>query len=381
MTALHSALAAPRPHLFPLTPPAIPRIDLVLAGARGRVASALRRQLAGRRHALQAQAGVDLRLLAAFDRRGLAFDLQGLDATGADADFRGRRDGDLDDLLAHLCRPGAAATLLVDCTASDEIADLYPRLLAAGVGVVGANKRANARSHAHWEGLQRDARATGAPYRYETTVGAAIPLLGPLRDLRLRGERVLSLEGVLSGSLSFVLHRVQDGAALSDAVAEAAALGYTEPDPLEDLRAADLARKLLVLARESGFALEWADLRIEPLVDPDTASKIGLPAALRAQDATWRERVRAASACGDRWVVLAGVDAGGGWIGPRRVPPDSPFARLPAGQNLVRIRTDLQDAAPLLLGGPGAGPEVTAAGLLSDIVSAARELARGRYRD
>jgi homoserine dehydrogenase len=359
----------------------VPRVDLVLAGARGRVASALRRQLARRRGALLAQAGVDLRLLAAFDRRGFAFDLQGLDAVATDADFAARGDGDLEGLLAHLCRPGGASTLLVDCTASDEIADLYPRLLAAGIGVVGANKRANARSHAHWERLQRDARAHGAPYRYETTVGAAIPLLGPLRDLRLRGERVLSLEGVLSGSLSFVLHRVQAGADLSDAVAEAVSLGYTEPDPLEDLRASDLARKLLVLARESGFALEWSDLRIEPLVDPEAAASLGLTAALRAEDARWRERARVAAARGERWVVLAGVDAGGGWIGPRRVPADSPFAALPAGQNMVRIRTDLQDAAPLLLGGPGAGPEVTAAGLLSDIVAAARDIAGARGRD
>jgi homoserine dehydrogenase len=380
MPALLSAHPAPLSAPLPFAPAAVPRVDLVLAGARGRVASALRRQLARRRAALLAQAGLDLRLLAAFDRHGFAFDLQGLHAAAADEDFDERSDGDLEGLVANLCQPDRGATLLVDCTASDEIADLYPRLLAAGVGVVGANKRANARSHAHWEALQRDARAHRAPYRYETTVGAAIPLLGPLRDLRLRGERVLSLEGVLSGSLSFVLHRVQAGADLSDAVAEAVALGYTEPDPLDDLRAVDLARKLLVLARESGFALEWSDLRVEPLVDPAAAGRLGLAAALRGEDVRWRERARAAAACGERWVVLAGVDAGGGWIGPRRVPADSPFASLPAGQNLVRIRTDLQDAAPLLLGGPGAGPEVTAAGLLSDIVAAARELAGTRDR-
>ena len=350
------------------------RIDVVIAGPRGQVGSALCRQLARQQAALVASTRLDLRLLAAFDRHGLAFSLDGLDPRERTG-FEQRQPGDVDTLLDHLCRPRAEPALLVDCTASDEVADWYPRLLAAGVGVVGANKRANSRDLASWCRLQDCARLREAPYRYETTVGAAIPLLGPLRDLRLRGEGVLSLQGLLSGSLSHVLHRVHQGCAFSAAVAEAQALGYTEPDPLEDLRAIDLARKLLVLARECGFALEPSDIQVDPLVDPGDVQAFGLAAALRAEDARWRERVAAATQAGERWVVLAEVDAAGGRIAPQRVPATSPFAGLPPGQNLVRIHTTLQDAAPLVLGGPGAGPEVTAAGLLSDIVGAARELA------
>jgi aspartokinase/homoserine dehydrogenase 1 len=350
------------------------RVDLVLAGPRGKVGVALWRQLARQQAALRDSAGLDLRLLACFDRHGLAHALDGLPAPAL-ACFQPRRPHDVDVLLEHLCGPRIDAALLVDCTASDEVADWYPRLLCAGIGVVGANKRANARDLASWRQLQDCAHRHAVPYRYETTVGAAIPLLGPLRDLRLRGEGVLSLEGLLSGSLSHVLHRVHAGCAFSEAVAEARALGFTEPDPLDDLQAVDLSRKLLVLARECGFALEPGDLQVEPLVDPGIVRRDGLESALRAEDARWRERVAQAEQAGERWVVLAGADARGGSIAARRAPLASPFATLPAGQNLVCIRTTLQDAAPLLLGGPGAGPEVTAAGLLSDVLAAAGELA------
>jgi aspartokinase/homoserine dehydrogenase 1 len=356
----------------------IARVDVVVAGARGQVGRALCRQLARQAAALRDQGGVGLRLVAAFDRHGLARCPTGLDDL-AGTTYGAREAGDVEALLHEATRTDARPLLFVDCTASDAIADLYPALLSSGIGVVAANKRANARSLASWHALQEAARRGGAPYRYETTVGAAIPVLGPLRDLRLRGERVLALEGVLSGSLAHVLSRVHAGLAFSAAVAEARALGYTETDPLDDLCAVDLARKALVLARECGFALEPAAVRVQPLVDPAAAATGGLAAALDAQDAGWRERVHGARPGGERWVVLVRIGPDGADIGARCVPPDSPFAALPPGQNLLRVRTALQDASPLVLGGPGAGPEVTAAGVLSDIVAAARDIARRGY--
>ena len=359
----------------PSTGAATRRIDLVIAGARGQVGTSLRRQLGRRQEWLRRHEGIDLRLLVAFDRRALAFDLGGLRADALDADLQPRTDGDGDALLEALCRHGRQATVLVDCTASDAIADWYPRLLGAGVGVVAANKRANARSHAHFLQLQQLARLGGAPYRYETTVGAAIPLLGPIRDLRLRGERIESLQGVLSGSLSHVLHRVHEGVAFSAAVKEARQLGLTEPDPFEDLAARDLARKLLVLGREAGFTLEATDLHVEPLCDPPRPGEDASD-ALHAADAGWRTRVADAQARGERLVMVAEADALGARIGVRALPAGSALARLAPGENLVLVRSEWHSRSPLALGGPGAGADVTAAGLLSDILLAARELAR-----
>jgi aspartokinase/homoserine dehydrogenase 1 len=310
------------------------RIDLVLVGARGQVGSALRRQLGARQDWLRDHAGLDLKLIAAFDRRGLAHDLQGLSLQALQGDLPARREPDVELLLARLLRPGGEPTLLIDCTASDEVADWYPRLLGNGVGIVAANKRANARSLTGYRQLQRLSRQHRAPYRYETTVGAAIPVLGPIRDLRLRGERITSLQGVLSGSLSHVLHRLQEGCAFSVAVAEAAALGLTEPDPLEDLRARDLARKLLVLGREAGFDLEAEAVEVDSLVDEAAAAHGDAASLLAAQDARGRPRATRAPATGARLVMLVEVDAHGARVGVRSLPADSPFAALKPGENL-----------------------------------------------
>jgi aspartokinase/homoserine dehydrogenase 1 len=337
------------------------RVDLVLIGARGQVGSAFRRRLALQQETLKRDLDLDLVLLAGLDRRGFAFDLHGLAPDRIESHLQAREHADLDHLLAHLARPDSTPALLIDCSASEEITDLYPRLLAGGVGIVAANKRANARPLAFYRELQRLSQRHDAPYRYETTAGAAIPLLGPLRDLRQRGERVISIRGVLSGSLSYILARVQDDdLAFSTAVVEAGALGYTEPDPSEDLCLRDVTRKLLGLAREAGIELEVGTIDVEPLQD----------------DGRWPERIAAARSRGERWLVLAEADEHGGRIGLRSLPKDSPFAALRPGQNLVQVSTDLQREVPLSLGGPGAGPEITAAGVFSDVLAAARQLAR-----
>lgn len=332
------------------------RIDLLLVGARGQVGTALRHRLAARQAALRQDHGLDLRLRLAWDRRGVAADPDGLPPERIEEAIAARDDDRLDATLAELLRRREAPTIAIDCTASDAVADRYPDWLGAGIGIVTANKRANARGLAFYRRLQ--ALAHGAPYRYETTVGAAIPLLGPLRDLALRGERVHALTGVLSGSLSFLLDRLHADVPFETALAEAVALGYTEPDPTEDLRADDLRRKLVVLAREAGFALEPEAIDVAPFPTEG-----------------WDERLAAVRATGERWAMLAHIDGDGARIGLERVPADSAFARLVAGENLVRIRTELQDDRPMWLRGPGAGPDITAAGVLSDVIAAARSLA------
>ncbi|SDD15309.1 hypothetical protein [Aquimonas voraii] len=353
------------------TPASSPkRIDLVLIGARGRVGSAFRARLAERSEILRAGLGIDLRLRAAYDRRGLAESEHGLDPIGVDALLAPRSAGDLDRLWARV--GSAAHTVAVDCTASDEVAADYPALLGRGIAIAAANKHAGARPWAFYSTLQERARRT--PWHYETTVGAAIPVLGPLRDLRLRGERVLGIRGLLSGSLSYLLSRLHEGAAFSEAVIEARDLGYTEPDPLEDLGGQDVARKLLILGREAGFPLEPKQIAVEPLTTASAIHGDALQKALRAEDAHWRERITAAKARGERLVVVARVGPAGGRVGVASLPLDDVLASARPRENVLEIRTDLQQQPPLTLRGPGAGAEVTAAGVFSDVLAAAQRL-------
>src|SRR5690606_32439844 len=174
---------------------------------------------------------------------------------------------------------------------------------------------------------------------------------------------VLSIEGVLSGSLSFVLARIEAGSSLSDAVAEAGRLGYTEPDPREDLQALDVQRKLLITAREAGFALDQSQIEVEPLCRVGGPGEAALADAMRSQNEKWRARAAGAKAAGGRLVMVAEADRNGGRIGVRELAATHPLAQLAPGENLLRLRTSLQDAAPLAIRGAGAGVEITAAGV------------------
>ena len=351
------------------------RVDLLLAGPRGQVGTVLRRLLAREAGGIAARSGIELRLRAALDRRGIAQHDDGIDPLAADEAFGSRHPRDWADLLERTAAAGRP-TVFVDCTASEAIAEDYASLLAAGIAVAGANKRAGAGPLARWERLQSLAASGGAPWRYETTVGAALPVLSTLRALRLRGERILAIEGVLSGSLSYILTRLHEGAAFSAAVAEARAKGYTEPDPREDLAARDLARKLVILAREAGVPIEADAVAIEPLVNPAAWSP---DAPDGATDFHWRQRADHAETRNRRLVAVAAWDERGARVEVQAVPRDWPLARVAAGENLLRIRTEFHDALPLTISGPGAGPEVTAAGVLGDILGAARALlARSR---
>ncbi len=350
------------------------RVQLVLAGARGRVASALRAQLAREQASIRQRTGIDLVLAAAFDRRGAIFNAEGLAPLDVARPIAASEAPGLAQLLDRI-HALQGPTLLIDATGSAEWAAEYPHLLRAGIGIATPNKRAHAGCYAQWQTLREAARSGRAPIQYETTVGAALPVISTLHSLSQRGERVIGIEGVLSGSLSFILSRLQQGIALSEAVAEAIQLGYTEPDPLEDLDFIDLRRKLLILTREAGQRLEPEQIRVDSLI-PENVSLAGL---LSGQcDDAWRQRAQSAKADGRRLVVVAEwQQAGQARIGVRAEPLDSPLARLAGGENIVRIRTEYHDAIPICISGPGAGPTVTAAGVLSDVVIASRQLLAG----
>lgn len=349
---------------------ALRRVRLLLAGHTGRVGSKLVQIIAAERSRLAAELHLELHVSAAVNRAVSVWH-------EPEAPWReerlARKDGDWPALVRRFAAaPGPK--LLVDCTTSSEVAALYRECFGAGLGVVTANKIANSGSEVQYRDLQRAALTVRLPYRYETTAGAALPLLAPFADLRASGDALRRVEAVLSGTLSFVFQRMNQGVAFSSAVREARDHGYSEPHPAEDLKALDSARKLVILLREAGVQLEPEQVRVQglspPVLEGETDPERYL-AGLAAFDAQWAERLEVSYRQGTRLVCLAQYDGHGAHIGVTPVSAADAFGHLGPGENLVRAWTRRYQPVPLSIGGPGAGTEVTAGGLLTDILKAA----------
>lgn len=338
------------------------RLSVFIAGATGRVGSALCRQVAAlgvegpnvvgvanSRRTLLSPRGVNAEELAcAGERTEWISALMRLDATR----------------LRYL--------MFVDCTASAEVASLYPTLLERGLGIATANKIASSSPIAQWRRLRAIASSRGLPLLHETTVGAALPLLRSVRDLVATGDEVIELQAVLSGSLSFILGRLHEGVSFSDAVADAIDCGFTEPDPTIDLGGVDVARKLVILLREAGIDADLGDIALEPLVPPRIRfdDRDSFVRQVRPFDGEWRPRVDWARGEGRRLVFTASFANGIPRVGLSELAVGDVLANLRPGENALVLRTRRYDSVPLTIAGPGAGPEVTAAGLLAEILSA-----------
>ena len=340
----------------------------------GNVGATLLDQLLGARAGLLERANLDLRLRAIASRGR-----QLLDPRGIEGDWRERfkpasDPADLDRFTAHLLDSHLPHVVIVDCSASPEVADRYPQWLAAGIHVVTPNKQAGAGPLARYGAIREAAAASGARFRYEATVGAGLPVISTLRDLLDTGDAVASIEGIFSGTLAWLFNRYDGSVPLSRLVAEARALGYTEPDPRDDLSGTDVARKLVILAREAGRALSLEDVAVESLV-PASLRQGGVEdfmARLQEVDAAFDMRLAQAKAEGRVLRYVARLDAEGrASVGLVELPKEHAFANLRLTDNIVQFTTRRYCENPLIVQGPGAGPEVTAAGVFADLLRVA----------
>ena len=262
--------------------------------------------------------------------------------------------------------------VIVDCTASAAIARHYPEWLAAGIHIVTPNKQAGSADLAFYRTLGDARRLGGAHYLYEATVGAGLPIIQTLRDLRETGDHIQRIEGILSGTLSY-LFNVWDGEKpFSALVREAKAKGYTEPDPRDDLSGTDVARKMIILAREIGLELEMADVELEGLVPESLRSGNAddfLERVPQVDDAM-RARFEAARARGHvlRYVGRLDADTRKATVGLVELEKSHLFANINLTDNVVSFTTSRYDRNPLVVRGPGAGPAVTAGGVFADLL-------------
>jgi len=237
--------------------------------------------------------------------------------------------------------------------------------------VVAANKKANTSDFAYYREMRDTAARNFRKFLYETNVGAGLPVIDTLQSLIRSGDELETFEGILSGSLSMIFGLLEDGMPLSKAVAEAMQLGFTEPDPRDDLSGMDVARKLLIIAREVGLQLELDDIAVEPVVPLDQVDHIErteLIGALEALDDSFSSKIKAAGASGKVLRYVGRIENDRCRVAIEAVPSDKPLGAIRDGENALVLHTHYYQPIPLVLRGYGAGAAVTAAGVFGDIL-------------
>jgi aspartokinase/homoserine dehydrogenase 1 len=269
-------------------------------------------------------------------------------------------------------------SVFIDCTADKDIPQFYEPLLNANVSIVTPNKVANSGSYADYKRFQRAAVRRGVKFLYETNVGAGLPIINTLQGLMTSGDRFLKIEAILSGTLSYIFNNFKPGVSFATIVKEAKEKGFTEPDPREDLSGMDVARKILILAREAGFELEPSAVTINNLLPESCINAPGIPAFFEELDnnnAYFEGLLQDAENRNEKLRYVATFENGKATIELRSVGFDHPFYSLSGADNIISFTTERYKERPLVIKGPGAGAEVTATGVFADVVSIGSYLA------
>lgn len=264
-------------------------------------------------------------------------------------------------------------SVFVDCTASKEVAEIYQPLLEHNISVIAANKIAASSSYEKYARLKETALARGVFFRYETNVGAGLPIIGTINDLRNSGDVILKIEAVLSGTLNFIFNEISADVTLSEAVRRAKEQGYSEPDPRIDLSGKDVIRKLVILAREAGYKVEKTDVEAHLFIPNEffEGSIDEFWKNLPKLDADFEARRKQLDAEGKRWRFVATFDHGKLSVALKEVDRTHPFYNLQGSNNIVALTTERYREYPMLIQGYGAGASVTAAGVFANIMSIA----------
>jgi aspartokinase/homoserine dehydrogenase 1 len=366
----------------------------------GLIGGALLEQLREQKAQLREQFGIDIRVLGIASSKRMLLSETGVDLddwrgafNGAEGSGNGNGNGsrvlpaDLEQLGKHLAASYIPNLAVIDCTASDAPAAHYLEWMRQGVHVITPNKKLGSGPLDRYRRVRQLQRERMTHFFYEATVGAGLPVIGTLKHLVETGDRVVRIEGVFSGTLSYIFNtfgaKDDSGKAspltFSQVVAEAKAKGYTEPDPRDDLSGTDVARKVAILAREAGLPLELDDIPVESLVPAELQSVATAEEYLSRLpdfDGDMASRLASAEASGEvlRYVGVVDAESGKGSVELRRYPRDHPFAQLQGSDNIIAFTTARYFKQPLIVRGPGAGADVTAGGVFSDLLRLAAHL-------
>jgi aspartokinase/homoserine dehydrogenase 1 len=348
------------------------KLYVFLAGP-GLIGSTFLKQLAAQQEYLKTNLHLRIQLCGVINSRKMVLSSNGLDSeTAIDILENSGFAANSTQFVEEVLKFNLPGSILVDCTSGTDWISVYPHLLENNIAVVTPNKRANSGPLAAYLHLKRMALKGNTRFLYETNVGAGLPIIQTLQNLIRSGDRIHRIEAMLSGTLSFIFNTFHSGISFRSVVEQAKELGYTEPDPRDDLSGSDMARKLLILARESGLPLEPADVVTEnilpqPCLDaPDTQSFME---TLDTHEDFFRNLALAAEKNGEKLKFLCCLENGSASIRLARIGQDHPFWNSSGADNILAFYTDRYAFRPMVIQGPGAGAEVTAAGVFGDVMS------------
>ena len=341
----------------------------------GSVGGVLLDQMAGEVARLREDFNLDLRVRGLGGSRRMVLDERRVDLKDWRSALENGTEMELARFVDHVQADHLPHTVLVDCTADPGIAAQYADWLKRGIHVITPNKRAHSDSMGYYRELKAICRSANSHFLYETTVGAGLPVIKTLRDLVETGDDIASISGIFSGTLAYLCNVFDATRPFSEIVRDARAQGYTEPDPRDDLSGMDVARKAVILAREAGLELELADIEVESLVPGELSSDAVASVdefldRLAKFDASMAERFQAADREDRvlRYVAEVDLSSGDASVSLRTYPRGHPFAGISLTDNVVQFVTRRYRDNPLIVRGPGAGPDVTAAGIFADIL-------------
>ena len=347
-------------------------LNLFICGI-GTVGGKLIEQIKSQYEELKQNSNLKLKVVGIASSKNAIFNHDGLNLDNYRKELKESEPSNPEHLRDVILKMNIFNSVFVDCTASKEVAALYQSLLENNISVIAANKIAASGTYDDYYHLKQTAIQRGVKFRFETNVGAGLPIIGTINDLRNSGDKILKIEAVLSGTLNFIFNEIGADVPFSETVKHAKEQGYSEPDPRIDLSGTDVVRKLVILTREAGYKVEQEDVEKHLFVPDDyfQGSVEDFWRRLPELDANFEQRRQLLAEEGKRWRFVATMEHGKTNVALKEVDSNHPFYNLEGSNNIVLLTTDRYKEYPMQIQGYGAGASVTAAGVFANIMSIA----------
>lgn len=348
-------------------------LNLIVVGV-GTVGSSLLKQIEQQREALMKNNRLKIKVVGIASSKKMLFDRKGINLTDPVKQLQENgQTATSQEMVEEILNMNIFNAVFVDCTASEQVAQLYQQMLENNISVVTANKIASSSAYENYATLKEITRQRGVKYLFETNVGAGLPIINTMNNLTNSGDHILKLEAVLSGTLNYIFNTLSETIPFSQAIRMAKEAGFSEPDPRIDLSGIDVIRKLVILAREAGYVVEKEAVSKELFI-PEKYFEGTLQDfwdSIEELDETFEQQRKKLSKAGQRWRFVAKMDKGACSVGLQTVDSQHPFYELQGSNNIILITTERYNEYPMIIKGYGAGANVTAAGVFADIISIA----------